>query len=264
MSSDRNVRLTRRIDARPETVFCLIADPAGMSAWLEGEAEFQPEAGSPFTLRFPQYQMVIAGSVVEVDPPRKMVLTWGVAEGQNSEWFAPGASTLSMELEPDGNGTLIHLVHSDLPIEAVMEEHEGGWRYHITRLQVRANRMDLAERLPETWDTWYQAWAEPEPTRRKELLEKCCASDFTYADDYTTLEGLDMLSLHIANCLKFMPGMTVTQAGPAVVCRGQVLVPWRSAGAEGMPTFAGQMYARVALDGRLQEATSFWGPLESA
>lgn len=259
MSSDRSVRLTRRIEARPETVFGLIADPVGMSAWLEGEAEFEPRAGSPFTIRFPQYHMVIAGSVAEVDPPRKIVLKWGVAAGQNSEWFAPGASTLSMELEPDGDGTLIHLVHSDLPLEAELQEHEGGWRYHVTRLQVRANRADLEARLPTTLDTWYQAWAEPDTDRRMGLLKQCCGDDVTYEDDYTTLEGVDMLSMHITNCLRFMPGTTVAQAGPASVCRGRVLIPWRSTGPEGTPPMAGQMVARVGLDGRITEATSFWG-----
>lgn len=259
MTGERSVRITRRIEARPETVFGIIAEPQGMSAWMEGQAEFEPQPGSPFELRFPQYQMIIAGSVLEVDPPRKLVLTWGVSEGMHSEWFKPGSSTLSIELEPDGEGTVIHLVHADLPIEAEIQEQEGGWRFHITRLQVRANRLELDRHLPETWKNWYGAWAEPDADKRRSLLERCCTEDFTYADDYTTLEGLDMLSLHIANCLKFMPGMTVEQAGPATVCRGQVLVPWRSAGAEGMRAFAGQMVARVGLDGRLRDATSFWG-----
>ena len=258
MTSDRTIHLTRRIEAHPQTVFSILSEPEGMSAWLEGEATFDASPGSEFVVRFPQYATVIAGEIVEVRAPELLVVTWGVAEGPQSEWFLPGSSTVRIELEPDGDGTLVHLTHEDLPTEAEIPQHEGGWRFHLSRLQLRANRLDLAGRLPAIWEAWYAAWKEPDEAERLRLLRTACHEDVGYDDDYAALRGIEMLSLHIANSLRFMPGWTVSRSGDWDVCRGQVLVPWETTGPEGQPGPAGRMYARVTPDGRIQHGTSFW------
>lgn len=67
---------------------------------------------------------------MELDPPRRVVITWGRG---GSETFPPDASTLEVTLVPEGDGTRLSIVHSGLP-EAEKGPHAEGWRYYLARL----------------------------------------------------------------------------------------------------------------------------------
>ena len=45
----------------------------------------------------------------------------------------PGSSTVSIDLLPDGEGTIIRLTHSGLPPDTI-EIHRTGWENYVTRL----------------------------------------------------------------------------------------------------------------------------------
>jgi hypothetical protein len=38
-----------------------------------------------------------------------------------------------VDLEPDGDGTLVRLTHRDLPADA-FSAHQAGWEHHLDRL----------------------------------------------------------------------------------------------------------------------------------
>jgi uncharacterized protein YndB with AHSA1/START domain len=118
----RDVRLEIRINATPETVFVLLTDPAHMKTWFAELVEADARPGGLFRISGPA-GVSIEGTYLEVIPSRKVVFTWGGVEG-----LKPGESTVEFLLEPDGEGTLVHLRHYGLP-PSTIESHRRGWIY---------------------------------------------------------------------------------------------------------------------------------------
>ncbi|MFF8844589.1 SRPBCC domain-containing protein [Streptomyces sp. NPDC015127] len=90
-----------------------------------------------------------SGRFVEIDPPRRVVFTWGWEGGAP---VPPGSSTVEITLEPDGpdgERTLLRLVHRGLPPEACAP-HRDGWHHYLDRLVVRAEGGDPG---PDPWST---------------------------------------------------------------------------------------------------------------
>jgi hypothetical protein len=50
----------------------------------------------------------------------------------------PGSSTIEIELQSDGAGTILSFVHRDFPDAAAGERHGHGWDHYLGRLQVAA------------------------------------------------------------------------------------------------------------------------------
>ena len=80
-----------------------------------------------------------SGRFVEIEPDRRLVLTWGWETPGNP--VAPGSSTVEIELIPDGSETIVRIIHRDLPDEA-LEIHREGWEHYISRLASRAAGQD--------------------------------------------------------------------------------------------------------------------------
>jgi uncharacterized protein YndB with AHSA1/START domain len=81
---------------------------------------------------------VAVGEYVEVDPPHRIVFTWG---WEGNEHVPPGSSTVEVTLTAVADGTLLRLVHRDLPGPAVAE-HLDGWKHYFARLAVVATGED--------------------------------------------------------------------------------------------------------------------------
>lgn len=256
-TQERAVAASTFIEASRETVFSILTDPARFSDWIQGEADFDPVAGSDFTVRFPQFETVVSGEVREIVENQRIVFTWGVSKGPQSAWFPPGSSTVSVELEEEAGGTRVKLVHAELPPKEV-DAHHGGWRFHLSRLDLKANRSELSKSLPTTLEAWCDAWSEPDGERRAELLERCCGEGLTYADEYAYLEGRDRLSTHIGNTQKFAPGSKLVIDAEPRICRGEALIPWKVVGENGSPLYEGTLHAELDDSGRILGATSFW------
>ena len=63
------------------------------------------------------------GSYVVVEPPNRVVFTWGIPEDAT---MPPGSSTVEVELVADGADTIVNLTHRDLP-EDREPTHLEGW-----------------------------------------------------------------------------------------------------------------------------------------
>jgi uncharacterized protein YndB with AHSA1/START domain len=119
-----------RVAARPETVFAYFTDPHRYVTWKGHRAELDPRPGGVFRVVF-ENQDVARGEFVELEPHRRLVFTWGwEAEGHP---IPPGSSEVEVTLVPDGDGTLVRLVHRGLPEEAV-PQHAEGWDFFLPRL----------------------------------------------------------------------------------------------------------------------------------
>jgi uncharacterized protein YndB with AHSA1/START domain len=78
---------------------------------------------------------VAVGEVLECDPPRRLVHTWG---WEGSEDVPPGSTTVEYELVPEGSGTRLLFTHRDLPNAEEAGKHTHGWDHYLPRLSVAA------------------------------------------------------------------------------------------------------------------------------
>ena len=124
-----------RIDASPETVFEFFTDPAKMVRWKGGAATLDPRPGGVYRVEV-NARAIAAGEYLEVDPPHRVVFTWGW-EGDDAI-TPPGSSTVEITLTPDGDGTLVRLVHSGLPNAESVAAHADGWDMYLGRLSTAA------------------------------------------------------------------------------------------------------------------------------
>lgn len=123
------VVMTERIRATPDQVFDYLVQPDKLVRWMGVEADIDPREGGKFWLDITGGDIAI-GNYLEVDPPNRLVFTWG---WQGSDEVPPGSSTVSFSLSSDGDDTVVELVHSGLPGGAG-DEHSGGWTYFFDRL----------------------------------------------------------------------------------------------------------------------------------
>jgi uncharacterized protein YndB with AHSA1/START domain len=127
-----------RIDAPPSAVFGFLTQPEKMVRWMGVEATLDPRPGGVYRVDLTGDERVsgeVSGEVLEVAPDRKLVFTWGWENGILP--VPPGASTVEIVLEPDGEGTLVRLTHRDLP-EEMRSYHTRGWDHSLARLAVVA------------------------------------------------------------------------------------------------------------------------------
>jgi uncharacterized protein YndB with AHSA1/START domain len=126
---------TVRIGAPPADVFPYFVNPALMIQWIGEWADLHPEPGGTFALDFSKTP--VRGEYVEVEPPRRVVFTWGVA-GRDS--LPPGSTTVEVVLTADGPGTVVELFHHDLP-PGEFDSHLEGWTTMLGRLDTSFNRV---------------------------------------------------------------------------------------------------------------------------
>jgi uncharacterized protein YndB with AHSA1/START domain len=153
MESTTELLVLRReleIAASPETVWELLVDPDKALSWWGMRTTFDARPGGEFrVLVIPWHEA--SGEFVEVDPPRRLVYTWGWEEGGDGQNIVPpGSSTVEIELAPTGTGTTLRFLHRDLPNPDSVASHGHGWDHYLGRLVVTAEGGDPG---PDPWIT---------------------------------------------------------------------------------------------------------------
>lgn len=139
-----HVTVERRIKARPETVFSFFTDPDRWLSWMGSSGEFDPRPGGAYRMNVVQ-DVVASGHFLDVTPHTRIVFTFGW-EGEDNP-VPPGTSTVEITLVPQGEETLVRLIHRDLP-EQARAPHQAGWNHYLDRLTIRAEGQDPG---PDTW-----------------------------------------------------------------------------------------------------------------
>jgi len=80
----------------------------------------------------------IRGRYLEVERPRRVVVSWGVA---GSGDLPPGASTVAFTLTSTARGTRVDVVHYGLP-DPLLAGHADGWAHFLPRLVIVAQGRD--------------------------------------------------------------------------------------------------------------------------
>jgi uncharacterized protein YndB with AHSA1/START domain len=136
------------IDASPETVWEFLVDSEKATRWMGQTASLDPVPGGDYVVGvIPGH--TARGTFVELDPPSRLVYTWGWEPGEGEPpAVPPGSSTVEIELVAEGGGTRLVMTHRDLPSEAAAESHTTGWDHYLARLAVAAGGGDPG---PDPW-----------------------------------------------------------------------------------------------------------------
>jgi uncharacterized protein YndB with AHSA1/START domain len=145
-STETAVRREIQIAARPETVWEFLVDPDKATRWMGTAATLDARPGGQYRVEVLSGN-IATGEFVEVDPPHRLVWTWGWTDESVSP-VAPGTSTIEVELVPEGDGTLVRFTHSGLPDAEATQRHAHGWDHYLERLQIAARGDDPGR------DTW--------------------------------------------------------------------------------------------------------------
>jgi uncharacterized protein YndB with AHSA1/START domain len=114
-------------------VFAYLTDPTRFVEWMGIGAQLDPTPGGAFRIDV-DGEHFAAGRYVEVDPPHRLLMTWG---WEGSASVAPGSTTVEITLVPDGAGTLLRLRHTGLPNEDERTNHRAGWQRYMEQLAAR-------------------------------------------------------------------------------------------------------------------------------
>ena len=136
-SGTRSVEHEIRIEARPETVFAFFTDPARMVRWIGTEAVLDPRPGGICRIEMKRDigEATVLGEFVEVEPYNRVVFTWGWEPPPFG--VPPRSSRVEVSLVPEDRGTVVRLVHSELPEERE-DFHRVGWEHYCQRLAIAA------------------------------------------------------------------------------------------------------------------------------
>jgi uncharacterized protein YndB with AHSA1/START domain len=123
------------IRTTPEKLWQALIDPEfTRQYWCETRQECDWKVGSAWTVFAPDGRIADAGEIIEIDPPKKLVLTW-----QNHlfpEANAEGFSQLTYELEKVGDSVKLTLTHEmDRPDSTLIQAVSDGWPHILASLK---------------------------------------------------------------------------------------------------------------------------------
>jgi uncharacterized protein YndB with AHSA1/START domain len=121
------------VNARPEVVYEYFTRPESMVRWLGQFARLDPRPGGELAIDVEGTP--VRGRYQELEPPSRVVFTWGVA-GSNE--LPPGSSTVEVRLSEEAGGTRVEIVHRDLPAQQ-RPTHAAGWERCLGLLAATAS-----------------------------------------------------------------------------------------------------------------------------
>ncbi|HSJ46119.1 MAG TPA: SRPBCC domain-containing protein [Euzebyales bacterium] len=126
-----DIVIERNIAAPPDVLFAMFTEPDLLVRWLGDNAELDPVPGGVFRFTLADKDACL-GRYVELDPPHRLVFTWGWERAEAIPVPA-GSTEVTVELTPIATGTRLRLTHRGLDgDDATLHEH--GWDRFLTRL----------------------------------------------------------------------------------------------------------------------------------
>jgi uncharacterized protein YndB with AHSA1/START domain len=127
------------IQASPETIWQFLVDPTKAVRWMGVAANLDPWTGGRYRVEVLPGDVVL-GEFVELDPPRRLVQTWGWESPSGS--VPAGSTTVAFDLVPRGTRTLLRVTHSGLSRGSAADKHARGWDHYLPRLAAVASGDD--------------------------------------------------------------------------------------------------------------------------
>jgi len=245
------------INAPREAVFRYFTDSSHWSKWWGAGSTIDSRPGGRIYIRYPEGTEV-AGEVLEVKPPERIVFTYGYVKGDP---IPAGGSRVTIQLAADGGATRLTLTH-ELESASVRDEHVQGWRY---QLSVFSNVVadEINSGAPARVDAWFDSWNEPDAAVREKALGRIASTDIQFHDRYSNIRGLAELFPHIAAAQRFMPGLRLKRAGDVRHCHGTVLANYVVTDPDGNERASGTSVIIFGASGLIESATSLMNPPKS-
>lgn len=139
-----SLTLKRRIDAAPAKVYAAWTQPEKIALWFGPdsgevlEAQLDPRVGGQFHIAFKTEsgeRHDVAGRYREVEPDRKLVFTWAWKSTPERE------SLVTLTMKPDGDGTLLTVLHEQFFDEKARDGHRMGWLGALDKLERVASKL---------------------------------------------------------------------------------------------------------------------------
>ena len=133
-----SLTIKRRFNVPPAKVFAAWIDPEKVKLWMgPGEmkaahVESDPRTGGRYrwVMRAPSgEEHDVSGVYREVIANEKLVFTWAWKTSPERE------SLVTVSLQPDGDGTLLTLLHQQLFDQTARDGHERGWIGALEKLE---------------------------------------------------------------------------------------------------------------------------------
>lgn len=123
------------IRTTPEKLWRALIEPEfTRQYWVATWQESEWQAGTSWRLMIPDGRIGDSGAVMEIDPPRRLVLSWRVE--LKPEMRAEGFSRVTYELQEEGDMVKLTLVQEiDKRASKVIEEMSTGWPLLLASLK---------------------------------------------------------------------------------------------------------------------------------
>ena len=240
------------IRAPRETVFRYFTDSERWASWWGAGSTIDARTGGALLIRYPG-GVEVAGEVLEIDTPQRIVFTYGFVKGTP---IPVGSSRVEIRLDQAGSSTRLRLRHAFAEAE-LRDHHVQGWRYQLSVFanvvadEVQAGAQSLV-------DAWFAAWGEANEGARSVMLAGAVVPDVRFRDRYSMVDGMEELMPHISAAQKFMPGYRPERRGPIRHCQGTVLADWVVVGAEGRQASSGTNVFTFNEQGRIDLVVGLW------
>ena len=123
------------IRTTPERLWSALTTPEFMRQyWFDCSIATDWKRGSAWKLQFKDGRVADAGTIIEIDPPKRLVLEW------RNEWSpelnAEGNARCTMELEPGDGAVKLTVTHAMArPQSKLIDAVGGGWPKILSNLK---------------------------------------------------------------------------------------------------------------------------------
>ncbi len=113
------LKLTITLPVKPKNLFHDWLDSEVHGAFTGGEAKIDPVVGGEYTA----WDGYISGKTLELEPTHRILQTW-----RSTDFPADSPdSLLEVLIEPEGNGSRLTLIHTNIP-EGQGKDYDQGWK----------------------------------------------------------------------------------------------------------------------------------------
>jgi len=152
LTEPATLTIQRRLPGPIERVWAYLTESDLRRRWLAA-GEMELTVGAPFEFVWRNDELTdppgqkpagfgeehrMQSRITELDPPRKLAITWGSTGG------------VTFTLEPQGHEVLLTLVHHRVPDRSVLLNVSAGWHAHLDILAARVR----GEEPEPFWDGW--------------------------------------------------------------------------------------------------------------
>lgn len=138
--SPTRLEIERTLNASVEDVFNAWTDAAALPQWFCPSNDYRPldfaadpRPGGAYRMGMEHIETgkkhIVGGVYQTVEKPNKLVFSW--------KWEEEGAqeSLVTLTLKPDGDKTLMRVVHENFENQESRDAHQQGWTGCLDRLQ---------------------------------------------------------------------------------------------------------------------------------